>query len=41
MPFDNKAETEKMVDELRVLGMQKLQMQMLEQKKEKAKQLKS
>ena len=35
MPFDNKAETEKMVDDLRTLGLMDLQMQLLEPKKRK------
>lgn len=32
MPAPTKAETEKMVDELRALGMQEIKMQMLAQK---------
>lgn len=33
MPFSNEKETEKMVDDLRTLGLMDLQMQMLEAKK--------
>ena len=35
MPFDNEKETEKMVDDLRTLGIMDLQMQLLEPKKGK------